>query len=127
MRACELDFCEAIDSCTLTTLLFLFERLQKKERRMEKCNSNSSKRNRNRMVLERGVVGLGIVAAMSVSNINNSTDVVSSAKAAANFRGSRSYGLFHASPLNTGTPYFLNSCNLCHKHLHGVDIFIYRF
>ncbi|QCD91959.1 FCS-Like Zinc finger 1-like [Vigna unguiculata] len=93
---------------------------------MEKCNSNSSKRNRNRMVLERGVVGLGIVAAMSVSNINNSTDVVSSAKAAANFRGSRSYGLFHASPLNTGTPYFLNSCNLCHKHLHGVDIFIYR-
>lgn len=81
------------------------------------------------MVLERGVVGLGIVAAMSVTNINNSIDVVSSAKPAANF--STSYDLFHASPLNTGTRFlfpthFLNSCNLCYKHLHGVDIFIYR-
>ncbi|KAL9324736.1 hypothetical protein ACSQ67_009593 [Phaseolus vulgaris] len=43
------------------------------------------------MILESGVVGLGIVAAMNISNFS---DVV--------------------------------SCNLCHKHLHGVDIFIYR-
>ncbi|BAU03004.1 FCS-Like Zinc finger 15-like [Vigna umbellata] len=99
---------------------------------MEKSNSNprKSSTNRNRMVLEKGVVGLGIVAAMSVTNINNSIDVVSSAKPAANF--STSYDLFHASPLNTGTrflfptPHFLNSCNLCYKHLHGIDIFIYR-
>ncbi|KAG5067641.1 hypothetical protein HKD37_01G000015 [Glycine soja] len=95
---------------------------------MENSNSNSRKppKNGNRMILERGVVGLGIVAAM------NSTDVVvSSAKAAANFRGTTTYdyGIFYASPLNnTGTrfPHFLNSCNLCDKHLHGVDIFIYR-
>nr|KYP61362.1 hypothetical protein KK1_015849 [Cajanus cajan] len=77
---------------------------------MENYNSNS----RNRMILERGVVGLGIVAAMSMSK----TNVVSSAKPAANFRG-----IFYASPL---TPHFLTSCNLCDKHLHGVDIFIYR-
>ncbi|ESW24990.1 hypothetical protein PHAVU_004G177700 [Phaseolus vulgaris] len=94
-----------------------------------KSKSNKSSRNRNRMILERGVVGLGIVAAMNISNFS---DVVSSAKPAANFRGTTIYGLFHASPLNTGTqflfptPHFLNSCNLCHKHLHGVDIFIYR-
>ncbi|CAJ1951637.1 unnamed protein product [Sphenostylis stenocarpa] len=91
-----------------------------------------SPRNRNRMILERGVVGLGIVAAMSMTNINNSTGVVSSAKPAANFRGTTIYGIFYASPLNTGnrflfpTPHFLNSCNLCHKHHHGIDIFIYR-
>ncbi|RDX65413.1 hypothetical protein CR513_55931, partial [Mucuna pruriens] len=91
---------------------------------MENSNSNSSKSARNRMILERGVVGLGIVAAMSMSN---STDVVSSAKPAANFpRRTTTYGLLYASPLNIGTPYFLNSCNLCNKHLHGVDIFIYR-
>ncbi|KAK7314331.1 hypothetical protein VNO77_32851 [Canavalia gladiata] len=92
------------------------------------CNSSNPQRNRNRnrnrMILEGGVVGLGIVAAM----INNSTDIVSSAKPAANFRGTTTY----ASPLNIRTyllfptPHFLNSCNLCHKHLHGVDIFIYR-
>ncbi|TKY44500.1 hypothetical protein E2542_SST30776 [Spatholobus suberectus] len=99
---------------------------------MENSNSNSSKAPRNRIILERGVVGLGIVAAMSITNINNSTDVVSSAKPAANFRGTTTYGIFYASPLNIGshflfpTPHFLNSCNLCDKHLHGVDIFIYR-
>ncbi|XP_027359494.1 FCS-Like Zinc finger 17-like [Abrus precatorius] len=95
---------------------------------MENSNYDSSKpprnrnRNRNRMILD---VGLSIVAAMSMTNINNSIDIVSSAKPAANFRGTTTYGLFYASPL-THFSHFLNSCNLCQKHLHGVDIFIYR-
>ncbi|KAL1356471.1 hypothetical protein HN51_008481 [Arachis hypogaea] len=105
-------------------------------------NSNSSKQQKNRnrmMMLEGGVVGLGIVAAMSITKNNSisthNTDIVSSAKAAANFRGinTKNNGLFFASTFSkigshfvSPSSYFLNSCNLCNKHLHGVDIFMYR-
>ncbi|XP_024028381.1 uncharacterized protein LOC112093685 isoform X2 [Morus notabilis] len=154
-----------------------------------------------------GVVGLGIVAAMTgssssheafasanpyiaVSPKSSPIPIVSSAKAAANFRGGRNYGdldpddeeevvdessesytcvishhgnnlvtkrvyfgdnkvdnggcddacvvtcsrgVFSASPTNIGeletefwTSDFLNSCFLCKKQLHGLDIFMYR-
>ncbi|KAK4428796.1 FCS-Like Zinc finger 14 [Sesamum alatum] len=41
-------------------------------------------------------------------------------------------GVFHISPARFGevagipAPDFLNSCNLCHKKLHGKDIYMYR-
>lgn len=42
-------------------------------------------------------------------------------------------GVFHISPVGhaeaggTPAPDFLSSCNLCHKNLHGKDIFMYRY
>ncbi|KAL2321398.1 hypothetical protein Fmac_030367 [Flemingia macrophylla] len=89
---------------------------------------NSNYTSRNWMFLERGVVGLGIVAAMTMTKTKTKINVVSSAKPAANFRG-----IFYASSLTIGTqslfpsPHFLSTCNLCDKHLHGVDIFIYSW
>lgn len=156
-------------------------------------SSNSLKSPRN---FENGVVGLGIVAAMTGADNNthesfrslksprsNPVPIVSSAKPAANFRcglnferdgddsdktdklsetyacvishcGSNqikrrvyfddnlNYGVencrvvLHAasSPINIGEMRkdfrcadFLNSCFLCEKELHGLDIFMYRY
>ncbi|CAK9325863.1 unnamed protein product [Citrullus colocynthis] len=160
--------------------------------------SFSSDKTKSPRDFEKGVVGLGIVAAMTdsdkiheafmsskaVSPRSCSIPIVSSAKPAANFRGgfnlekellpevldelSESYtcvtshfgnrlfekrvyfngelelvdsrssnvvrsGVFSTSPMSFGVAErgfcaaeFLSSCCLCGKHLHGLDIFMYR-